>query len=33
MDNGAQPDADSDGIGDACDPCPLAANSTNCVYK
>jgi hypothetical protein len=28
MDHGAQPDADNDGIGDACDKCPLDAGET-----
>jgi large repetitive protein len=30
MDNGKQGDADGDGKGDACDQCPLTANSTTC---
>ena len=30
VDNGAQADADSDGKGDICDPCPLLPNETNC---
>jgi hypothetical protein len=30
MDNGAQADSDRDRVGDACDPCPLAASSTDC---
>ncbi|MCP3135883.1 amidohydrolase family protein [Pyxidicoccus xibeiensis] len=31
MDNGAQADSDADRVGDACDPCPLAANATACA--
>ena len=31
LDNGKQADADGDGLGDACDPCPLTANSTTCA--
>ncbi len=31
LDNGAQPDADLDGVGDVCDVCPLNANSTSCT--
>jgi cysteine-rich repeat protein len=31
MDNGKQADTDNDGLGDACDICPLGANSTSCT--
>jgi hypothetical protein len=31
VDSGAQGDADQDGQGDACDPCPLDANTTTCT--
>ncbi|MFK7985320.1 MAG: lamin tail domain-containing protein [Sandaracinaceae bacterium] len=31
LDNGAQADFDADGQGDACDPCPLDANTTSCT--
>jgi len=31
LDNGVQGDADLDGKGDACDPCPLDANTTTCT--
>ena len=31
VDDGGQPDADQDGIGDVCDICPLDANVTDCV--
>ncbi len=31
MDNGAQADFDMDGVGDACDVCPLDANTTMCT--
>ena len=31
MDNGMQGDADSDGAGDACDPCPLDPNTNTCT--
>tara|TARA_B100001989_G_scaffold253357_1_gene240416 strand:- start:12284 stop:15202 length:2919 start_codon:yes stop_codon:yes gene_type:complete len=30
MDNNVQADFDNDKVGDACDPCPLTANSTTC---
>ncbi|MDQ3034134.1 MAG: amidohydrolase family protein [Myxococcota bacterium] len=30
LDMGAQADFDMDGLGDACDPCPLEADSTSC---
>ncbi|MGI5864684.1 MAG: lamin tail domain-containing protein, partial [Myxococcales bacterium] len=30
MDYGFQPDFDRDGVGDACDPCPLSAEGGNC---
>ena len=30
MDGGAQPNLDSDGLGDACDPCPFDADVTTC---
>jgi large repetitive protein len=30
LDNGKQGDADGDGKGDACDPCPLTASSSTC---
>lgn len=30
MDNGQQPDVDTDGVGDACDVCPLDANTMTC---
>ncbi len=31
MDGGKQPDADSDGAGDACDVCPLEPSATTCA--
>lgn len=31
MDAGKQPDADMDGVGDVCDPCPLDANTSTCT--
>src|SRR5690606_4312301 len=31
VDNMAQADFDMDGEGDACDPCPLNANTTECT--
>jgi len=31
LDDGAQGDADDDGDGDVCDPCPLDANTTDCT--
>lgn len=31
VDNGMQADADMDRVGDACDPCPLTPNSTQCA--
>ena len=31
LDNGMQGDADADSQGDACDPCPLDANTTQCT--
>jgi cysteine-rich repeat protein len=31
MDGGAQADADDDAVGDACDPCPLDANTMSCT--
>ena len=30
LDHGMQADADTDGLGDSCDPCPLDANTTTC---
>src|SRR5262249_13933733 len=30
VDHGMQADADADGAGDSCDPCPLDANTTTC---
>jgi imidazolonepropionase-like amidohydrolase len=30
LDEGAQADFDMDGVGDACDPCPLDADTTDC---
>ncbi|MCP4446373.1 MAG: amidohydrolase family protein [Myxococcales bacterium] len=31
LDHGEQADADSDGFGDSCDPCPLDADTTECT--
>ncbi len=31
LNNGVQADGDGDGLGDACDPCPLNANTTTCT--
>jgi hypothetical protein len=31
VDNGVQGDLDGDSVGDACDPCPLDANTTSCT--
>ncbi len=31
LDNGTQGDFDTDGAGDACDPCPVNANTTTCA--
>ena len=31
MDDGAQPDVDNDGLGDACDPCPFDADTEACT--
>ncbi len=31
MDHGVQPDADSDALGDACDPCPSDAGTSTCA--